>query len=406
MPVRTMQDSLQRTFAEQFRDADGLAFAMAPGRVNLLGDYTDINDGFVLPMTVDRGVYLAVCKRSDQTVRIYSTRYEDMVEYPLNERPTPKAGLWSSYVVGVVEELRLRGLLEDGFEAVIDGDLVLGAGLSSSAALEVATAVALQELFGFPLPPVEMVKLCQHVEHNYAGVLCGIMDQFASRVGRKDYALFLDCRSLEYKSIPLRFSDHRIVILHSGVKRSLAASAYNERHSECAQAVEYFSQIDGSVTALRDVAAATFEEHADRLSANVRRRCRHVITENDRVLRAVDELSRGEIGEFGTLMTQSHDSLRDDFEVSCAELDALVETAGRMEGVLGARMTGAGFGGCTVNLVHKDAVSLLNERVTKELQARFGITPGVHVLERNVEAGRVSAPEDTDKSMASRVNRR
>ena len=398
MPVHTMQDSLQRTFAEQFRDARGLTYAMAPGRVNLLGDYTDINDGFVLPMTVDRGIYLTVRKRSDQTVRVYSTRYEDLLEYPLHKHPVPEAGSWSSYVVGVVEELRLRGLLEGGFEAVIDGDLALGAGLSSSAALEVATAVALQELFGFPLPPVEMVKLCQQVEHNYAGVLCGIMDQFASRVGRKDHALFLDCRSLQYRNIPLHFGDHRIVILRSGVKRSLAASAYNERRSECVQAVEYFSRIDGSVTALRDVSAAMFEEHVDRLPANVRRRCRHVIAENDRVLRAADELSKGEMGEFGSLMTQSHKSLRDDFEVSCAELDALVEIAARTEGVLGARMTGAGFGGCTVNLVDKDAVSLLTERVTQGLQARFGITPGVHVLERNVEAGRVSCDPSTSRA--------
>lgn len=392
MAAPTMQELLQQTFAGQFGDSKGVMYAMAPGRVNLLGDYTDINDGFVLPMTVDQGIYLAVRKRPDRTVRVYSTRYDELIDYPLDKHPALRAGSWSSYVVGVIEELRLRGLVEEGFEAAINGDLALGAGLSSSAALEVATAVALQELFGFPLLPVEMAKLCQHVEHNYAGVLCGIMDQFASRIGRKDHALFLDCRTLEYKNIPLQFGDHRIVIVRSGVKRSLAASAYNVRHSECAQAVEYFSQVDESVTALRDVSAQMFEEHLDRLPANVRRRCRHVIAENDRVLRAVDALTKGNMAEFGSLMTQSHESLRDDFEVSCKELDALVRIAGKTDGVLGARMTGAGFGGCTVNLLHKDAVSALTERITKEYRARFEIIPDVLVLERNVEAGRVDEP--------------
>ncbi len=389
MATQAMQDSLQRTFRQRFGSSDGLTIAMAPGRVNLLGDYTDINDGFVLPMTVDKGIYVAVRKRPDRTACIYSGKFDQLVEYPLDKHPAPKAGSWSSYVVGVIEELRLRGLLEDGFEAAIDGDLALGAGLSSSAALEVATAVALQELFEFPLQPVEMVKLCQHVEHNYAGVLCGIMDQFASRIGQKDHALFLDCRTLEYRNIPLEFGAHRVVIVQSGIKRSLAASAYNLRHSECAQAVEYFSRVDGSVTALRDVTVGMFEEHLDRLPGNVRRRCRHVIAENDRVLRAVEALSKGEMARFGTLMTQSHESLRDDFEVSCKELDALVEIAGKTDGVLGARMTGAGFGGCTVNLVHEDAVTTLSERLSEEYRTRFGIVPDVLVLERTAEAGRI-----------------
>lgn len=392
MAAPTMQAQLQQTFAEKFGDADGVIYAMAPGRVNLLGDHTDYNDGFVLPMTVDQGIYIAARKRSDRTVRLYSALYEDLVEYPLDKHPALKAGSWSSYVVGVIDELRRRGLVDDGFEAAINGDLALGAGLSSSAALEVATAVALQELLGFELSPVEMVKLCQHVEHNYAGVLCGIMDQFASRIGRKDHTLFLDCRSLEYRNIPLKLGDHRVVIVQSGVKRSLAASAYNVRHSECAQALEYFSQVDDSITALRDVTAELFEEHLDRLPANVRRRCRHVIAENDSVLRAVDLLLKGEMVEFGTLMTQSHESLRDDFEVSCKELDTLVRIAGKTDGVLGARMTGAGFGGCTVNLVHRDAVTPLTERLHEEYAARFDITPDILVLERNVEAGRVDAP--------------
>jgi len=382
-----MLGSLENTFEAQFGDKRDIQFAMAPGRVNLLGEYTDLNDGFVLPMTVDRGVYLALRKRDDTTVRVYSALYDELIEYSLDQYQRSKAGSWTSYVFGVVEELRLRGLVSTGFEAVVDGDLDSGAGLSSSAAVEVATAVGLQHLTGFSLDPVEMVKLCQHVEHSYANVYCGIMDQFASRLGRKDHALFLDCRSLEYKNIPLALGDHRIVIVNSGIRRSLAASAYNTRRAECQAAVEYFNRVDGNVTALRDVSAELFEEHSDELQGNVRRRCRHVVAENERVLDAVDMLAASRLEEFGLLMSASHISLRDDFEVSCAELDMLVELANTSDGVLGARMTGAGFGGSTVNLVHKDAIPALTQRLESEYLARFNLMPGIFVLQGNLEAG-------------------
>ena len=392
-----MLDSLHQNFDTQFGDTDGMVVAMAPGRVNLLGEYTDLNDGFVLPMTVDKGVYLALRKRDDRTVRLYSARYDEVVEYVLDELPSPKAGTWSSYVLGVIEELRLRGLVSEGFEGVVDGDLTLAAGLSSSAALEVATAITLQHLLGFQIDPVDMVKLCQHVEHNYANVLCGIMDQFAARIGRKGHALFLDCRSLEYENIPLVLGDYRVVIVNSGVKRSLAASAYNARRAECQEAVEFFSRADHDVQALRDVSTDMFNEHGDELAANVRRRCRHVIAENQRVLNAVDLLSGGRLEDFGQLMNDSHDSLRDDFEVSCAELDALVESSHRTDGVLGARMTGAGFGGCTVNLVHKDAISALEERLNTDYQARFSLAPEVFVLQGNLEAGPVAVDHTVER---------
>ena len=382
-------ETIVRQFDEQFGGTDEMLLAMAPGRVNLLGDYTDLNDGFVLPMTVDRGVYVALRKRNDDAVRTYSVRYGEMIEYPIGQCPAIEAGSWSSYVIGVVEELRQRGLISGGFEAVIDGNLNLGAGLSSSAALEVATATALQVLFGFPLEAVEMVRLCQYVEHSYAKVLCGVMDQFASRIGRKDHALFLDCRSLEYRSIPLVLGDYRIVIVSSGVKRSLATTAYNARRAECQQAVEFFHGVDPDVVALRDVSPEMFDEHRHELSGVVRQRCRHVIAENGRVLDAASLLSDSHLDEFGALMTASHLSLRDDFEVSCPELDLLVTLSNNTEGVLGARMTGAGFGGCTVNLVHEDAVQVLTERIEAEYAVRFGLTPGVFALQGNLEAGRL-----------------
>jgi len=382
-------DLLRAAFERQFGDSDGMQVVMAPGRVNLLGDHTDYNDGFVLPMTVDRGVYVALRRRDDRTVRLYSQRYDEMVEYSLDQHPAPEPGSWLSYVAGVTEEIRLRGLVKTGFEAVVHGDLTLGAGLSSSAALEIATAMALQNLLGFPLGAIDMIRLCQHVEHDYANVHCGIMDQFASRLGRKDHALFLDCRSLEYRDIPLELGDYRVVIISSGVKRSLAASEYNTRTAECRQAVVHFSRHDSAVNSLRDLTMDMLAEFGAALPANVRRRCRHVASENERVLRAAELLSVGSTEDVGTLMTESHRSLRDDYEVSCAELDFLVKIAGETDGVLGARMTGAGFGGCTVNFVHVDTVALLAERISSEYAERFDLSPGVFTLQRNLEAGPV-----------------
>ena len=340
-----MGRSVAASFATAFGDSADTSVVMAPGRVNLIGEYTDVNDGFVFPMTVDRGVYVAIRRREDRQIRVASVRYDELIEYPLDEFTAPKPGSWSSYVLGVIEELRLRGHLAHGLEAVVDGNLNLGAGLSSSAALEVATAVAVQQISGFEMDAVDLVKLCQHVEHNYANVLCGIMDQFASGIGKSGHGLLLDCRSLDFENVPVEAGDHRIVIISSEVKRSLASSAYNTRRAECQQGVDHFSEHDRSVRALRDVSSELFEAHNDGLTPVVRRRCRHVIAENQRVLDAATALKARRLEDFGQLMRDSHRSLRDDFEVSCPELDMLVKLAVETPGVLGSRMTGAGFGG-------------------------------------------------------------
>jgi galactokinase len=320
---------------------------------------------------------------------VASVRYDELVEYELGEFEQPKPGGWASYFLGVAEELRLRGLLDTGFEAVVDGNLNLGVGLSSSAALEVATAVALQEVFGFDMDRVEQAQLCQHVEHNYANVQCGIMDQFACGIGRSGSALLLDCRSLEYEIVPVELGDYRIVIISSEVKRSLASSAYNARRAECQEAVEHFGQHASGIKALRDVTAVMLETHGHKLTPLVRRRCHHVVSENQRVLAAVDFQKSGDLCAFGELMKESHVSLRDKFEVSCRELDFLVKLANGTEGVLGSRMTGAGFGGCTVSLVHKDAVTPLTDRLNTDYPAMFNRMPGIFVLEDNLEAGPV-----------------
>ena len=280
-------------------------------------------------------------------------------------------------------------MVSDGFDAVIDGNLTLGAGLSSSAALETATALALQSLFDFEMSCVDVASLCQRVEHRYANVMCGIMDQFASGLGRSNHALLLDCRTLSHVNIPTNLDKYRIVIISSEVKRELTSSAYNERRGQCEEGVSSLRQFDPSIASLRDVTPDLFDAYGDQLSEIVFQRCRHVITENARVLDASAALAAGDLTEFGRLMTASHNSLRDDFEVSCDELDCLVDIAYGTEGVLGSRMTGAGFGGCTVTLIHMDAIETLRANLLPYTD-RFGLNPEMFVLQGNLEAGSVS----------------
>lgn len=385
-----MFEHIRSQFTATFGDDNELQVIMAPGRVNLIGEYTDFNEGFVFPMTVDRGVYAGIRARADQRVRVASSRFGELIDYHLDDFEKPVPGHWSCYVLGVIEELRLLGLVPHGFDAVIDGNLNLGAGLSSSAALETATALALQSLFGFEMSRVDVATLCQRVEHRYANVMCGIMDQFASGLGRSGHALLLDCRTLSHVNIPANLDEHRIVIISSEVKRELASSAYNERRAECEEGVKLFRQYDPTIASLRDVTPDLFDAYGDQLSDVVFRRCRHVITENARVLDASAALSAGELPHFGRLMTASHKSLRDDFEVSCDELDCLVDIANGIEGVLGSRMTGAGFGGCTVTLSHKDALETLKAGLLTYTN-RFGLNPEMFVLQGNLEAGPVSS---------------
>ena len=386
-PDEAIVAELEERFRAHFGEATGILIVRAPGRVNLLGEHTDYNGGFVLPMTIDRAVWLALRARGDRQVRLCSANFEQTLDYSLEQPPALPAGGWASYVTGVIEELRQRQLLHSGLEAVILGDVPLGGGLSSSAALEVATLVALQALTGFALDGPAAARLCQQVEHRYAGVQCGIMDQFASRLGRRAHALFLDCRSLDYQNLPLPLEELRVVIVNSGVKRQLAGCKYDERRAECQQGVATLQRQRPSIAALRDATLSELEGHAGELPDPVLRRCRHVIKENQRVQQAAEHLRAGRLAALGELMYQSHTSLRDLYQVSCPELDALVELAAETAGVLGARMTGAGFGGCTVHLVEAAAVGSLVGRVRRDYGRRFQLEPGIFVLEDNVEAG-------------------
>ena len=363
--------------------ANNVLIVRAPGRVNLIGDHTDYHEGFVLPMTINRCAYAALRARNDDTVILHATQFDEWITYPLSESPVIEPGAWAAYVTGVISELRDR--LPGGFEMLVEGDVPIGAGLSSSAALSTAVIYGLDQLFGLGIAPLDAVHLSQQVEHRYAGVACGIMDPFVSRLGRRRHALLLDCRSLACEHVPLanterdRADPFEIVIADSGVRRKLAASGYNARRRECEQALETIRKTRPDVQSLRDAKP----DDLPLLLPLQRRRVQHVLEENDRVLQARDALRNGDFELFGELMNQSHDSLRDLYEVSCEELDTLVATARKVDGVAGARMTGGGFGGCTVHLVRKAATPALREALCETYAKTYGRAPVIYAVREN-----------------------
>ncbi|MDZ7338057.1 MAG: galactokinase [candidate division KSB1 bacterium] len=351
----------------------------AAGRVNLIGEHTDYNDGFVLPAAIDRHIYFLARRRAGAKVRAYAAEFDELATFPVQQERPDKPHHWSVYLIGVLQLLQARGVALDGFDVLIAGNLPRAAGLSSSAALEVGMASLVQALYPFRMQELELIKLVQQAEHQFAGTKCGIMDMFVCRLGRRDHALFLDCRSLDYRLVPLQLRESALVICDSKKKRGLASSAYNERRAQCEEGVRLIRQWLPEVRALRDVTVEQFAELSGRLPEVVRRRCEHVVRENARVLYAVRALEGGDLSHFGRLMVQSHESLRDLYEVSCPELDTLVESALAVDGTAGARLTGAGFGGCTVNLVRTDAVEAFRERVGSDYVRRFGREPGILV---------------------------
>jgi galactokinase len=351
----------------------------APGRVNLIGEHTDYNDGFVFPVAIDRWVVLAVRAREDQLVRVFSDMHSEMAEYSIAGELTANKH-WSDYGKGVIREFQKLGHSLRGFDAVVVGDVPMGAGLSSSAAVEMAVGKVAMELNGIDLSGPELALLGQRAENQFVGVNCGIMDQFISANGKAGHALFLDCRDLTYDLVPLARDDVRIVICNSGVTRGLTDSAYNERRTACESGARHLALATGEdIKALRDVSMDMLEAYRGALSEEILRRCRHVIAENNRTQKAVAMLQAGDVAGFGQLMVESHVSLRDDYEVSGDELDMLVEIAQSVPGVLGARMTGAGFGGCTVNLVESDSVDAFIATVNEKYPKASKFTPEIYV---------------------------
>ncbi|HXI93272.1 MAG TPA: galactokinase [Blastocatellia bacterium] len=357
---------------------DGARVYRAPGRVNLIGEHTDYNDGFVMPAAIDLCTQVAIKHRDDRKLIITSDNLSEKVVFDLDE-PAPRTrGHWSDYVRGVAVMLERAGYRLSGADLAIRSDVPIGAGLSSSAALEVATGYAMLETSGIEIDRLELAKLCQQAENEFVGMRCGIMDQFTSCCGQAGTALMLDCRSLEYRLLPLR-EDARLVICNTMVKHELGSSEYNTRRAECEEGVKQFANLLPDIQALRDVTVNDLERCGHNLNQVTYKRCRHVISENARVMEATAALERGDLNAFGDLMAQSHRSLRDDYEVSCAELDTMVDLATKIEGVFGARMTGGGFGGCTINLVKADSVAEFKRIVAHGYELATGLTPEIFV---------------------------
>ncbi len=377
---------LRRAFQGLYRREPRLF--RAPGRVNLIGEHTDYNDGFVLPMALERETVVAAAPRADRRVRVHALDLDEQAEFDLDQPGAQRRGTWLDYVEGVAQALIRRGVQLTGCDLALRSDVPAGAGLSSSAALEVSTGLALVSLAGAPVDRVQLALAGQEAEHVYVGANVGIMDQFIAALGQAGHALLIDCRALTTTPIPVDTARTLVVICDTRVKHDLAASEYNERRAECEQGVEILRRAAlPSISALRDVSVAEFERYQELLPEIVRRRCRHVVTENARTLAAAAALKADELAQMGQLMYASHESLRRDYEVSCAELDALVEiAASRTDITLGARMTGGGFGGCTVNLVRRAALAEFSEVVTGEYARRVGHEPHIYVSEAGAGA--------------------
>ena len=350
----------------------------APGRVNLIGEHTDYNDGFALPAAINLYTWVAIGPRTDETLHVYSENRKEAVEINLREAAPRAKNHWADYVQGLAVMLQGLGIAVRGANLLIHSDVPSGSGLSSSAALEVSVASALLGNSGQSVNPLEMAKLCQRAENDFVGARCGIMDQFAACFGRAGHAILLDCRSLEGTALPLP-RDVSMVICNTLVKHEHSGGGYNTRRGECEEGVQRLRQWIPGLKSLRDVSLSQLEAQRQDLPAPIYRRCRHVISENARVLNTVEALRQGNLAAIGKYMAESHQSLREDFEVSCHELDVMVELAQQCSGVVGARMTGGGFGGCTINLVNTARVESFQESVADGYKRALGKTPEIHV---------------------------
>ena len=389
-----MKDQLVKVFKEKFGSEGDIRSYFAPGRVNLIGEHTDYNGGHVFPCALTIGTYAIVRKREDRNFRFYSTNFESLgvIEASLDNLKYDKALDWTNYPLGVVWAFIEKGYPVDcGFDMLLFGNIPNGSGLSSSASVEVVTGVALRDLFGYDdISMIDIALFGQYSENNFNGVNCGIMDQFAIAMGKKDQAIFLDTSDLSYTYAPIKLADEKIVIACSNKKRGLGDSKYNERRAECEEALaELQTKLD--IKALGELSEEEFEANKDLIKSGVRqRRAKHAVYENQRTLKAVDALKAGNLEEFGKLMNASHVSLRDDYEVTGIELDTLVENAWEQEGVIGSRMTGAGFGGCTVSIVKTDCVDKFIENVGKAYLEKIGYAADFYVVEIG-DGGRVLA---------------
>ncbi|MCW9708137.1 galactokinase [Fodinibius salsisoli] len=364
--IKEIQSEFQNHFTGNY------LLVNSPGRVNLIGEHTDYNEGFVLPAAVDKSIVLAISANDTQTARIYATDKEQLYKADISSEIKKSDKEWPNYLLGVVDQLRKHGYEVGGFDCVFGGNVPIGAGMSSSAALEGGVLFGLAQLYDLEIPPAEMAQIAQKAENEFVGVQCGIMDQFVSLNGKEGYALKLDCRSLEYEFYPFKRDDIRIVLCDTGVRRELASSEYNVRRSQCEKGVSVLQNFDPDIQSLRDVELEFLLAHESDLDETVFRRCKFVVEENKRVLQACNDLDKNDILSFGQRMYQSHAGLRYEYEVSCDELDALVDIAWKIEGVFGCRMMGGGFGGCTINLVKEQNLDHFISEVSEQYLEKLG----------------------------------
>lgn len=379
-----MKDTILKKFEEVFGDAQGAKAYFAPGRVNLIGEHTDYNGGHVFPCALTIGTYGVARKREDNRLRFYSMNFEGLgvLESSLEDLVPSEAARWTNYPKGVMWAFEQRGMkIPCGMDLLLNGNIPNGSGLSSSASVEVLTGFILRDFFGFDVTNQDLALIGQFSENQFNKVNCGIMDQFAIAMGKKDHAIFLDTADLSYEYAPITLEGAKIVIACSNKKRGLGDSKYNERRSECETALAELQQVV-QIKGLGDLDEETFEKYSAHIGSEVRRRrAKHAVYENQRTVKAVDALKKGDITLFGQLMNASHVSLRDDYEVTGVELDTLVEEAWKVEGVIGSRMTGAGFGGCTVSIVEEQAIDSFIARVGAAYQEKIGYPADFYVVE-------------------------
>jgi galactokinase len=377
-----MKAEIKNTFKEKFGSEPVLY--SAPGRVNLIGEHTDYNEGFVLPASVDKAIHFAIKPNGKGIFRFHAIDLKESFETPENKIEPSKCH-WANYLLGVIAQFIKDGKKVPGFDCVFGGDVPLGAGMSSSAAIEVGMAYAINDQFGFNYPKLQMVKFAQKAEHEYAGVNCGIMDQFASMHGKANHVIKLDCRSLEYAYFPLDMTDQLLVLVNTGVKHSLASSEYNKRRAECEAGVALLQKYDPNIKSLRNVSLEMIQKHEKEFDPVVYKRCSYVIEENLRLENGCKALEAGNFEQFGNYMYGSHEGLRDKYQVSCKELDQLVEIARSVPGVLGSRMMGGGFGGCTITLVKRNKVADFEKAVKAGYKTPEGKIPDI--IEVKIEDG-------------------
>lgn len=387
-----MKEKLIATFKEKFGDGGDIRSYFAPGRVNLIGEHTDYNGGHVFPCALTIGTYFIARQREDRVLRFYSTNFESLgiIESSLDNLVWSKEADWTNYPMGVMWAFGEKGYkITNGFDILLCGNIPNGSGLSSSASVEVGTGVLLRDMYGFDVSMIDIALIGQYSENNFNKVNCGIMDQFAIAMGKKDHAIFLDTADLSYEYAPIVLKDAKIVIACSNKKRGLGDSKYNERRAECEEALaELQTVVD--IKSLGELDEAQFEQYRSAIKSEVRqRRAKHAVYENQRTIKAVEALKAGDIEEFGKLMIASHDSLRDDYEVTGKELDTLVASALKQDGVIGSRMTGAGFGGCTVSVVKNDNIDAFIENVGKEYKDTIGYAADFYVVEVGDGAGTI-----------------